>query len=312
MSTTTSRHPDPVHPDLRWAARVLPRRLVRRRSLPVLRLADRLARNRARRGVEITDLPGGAAVRVHRPGVRDRAVPGVLWLHGGGQLFGTAAQDDAVCRHLADRLGAVVVAVDYRLAPEHPWPAGLDDAYEALEWVAGLPEVDAARLVVAGASAGGGMAASVALRARDREHPALAAQLLVYPMLDDRTDGSDPAHFPGRDPAVLRVWDAAANRFGWSAYLAGAGEADPEAAVPARAASLAGLPPTWIGVGTHDLFHGEDLAYAARLTAAGVPCQLEVVPGAFHGFDRLPTAVGRDFTESGCAFLEGVLGTAPR
>ena len=130
------------------------------------------------------------------------------------------------------------------------------------------------------------------------------AQLLVYPMLDDRTVDRE-----GLDNAGLRVWNQASNKFGWSAYL---GDADPEVAVPARREDLSGLPPAWMGVGTLDLFHDEDLAYADRLNAAGVPCQVEVIAGAFHGFDGIvPKAqVSQSFFKSQCAMLRQALAPA--
>jgi acetyl esterase/lipase len=160
-----------------------------------------------------------------------------------------------------------------------------------------LPSVDASRLAIGGASAGGGLAAALALLTRDRGEISLTAQLLVYPMLDDRT-----VYRKGLDKPGLRLWNQSSNKFGWSAYL---GNADRSVAVPARREDLSGLPPAWLGVGTFDLFHDEDLAYAERLKAAGVPCEVEVVPGAFHGFDGIvPKArVSQSFFNSQCALL---------
>ena len=148
-------------------------------------------------------------------------------------------------------------------------------------------------MAIGGASAGGGLAAALALLARDRGEVTPAFQLLVYPMLDDRSSRDRPT------TRTTGCGTRAANRFGWTAYL---GDADPQVAVPARRDDLSGLPPAWIGVGTHDLFHDEDLAYAERLTSAGVPCQVEVVPGAFHGFDLwAPKAqVSQRFFDSQC------------
>jgi len=187
--------------------------------------------------------------------------------------------------------------VEYRLAPEHPYPAPLEDCYAALTWLTRLPAVDSARVAIGGASAGGGLAAALALLARDRGEVAPILQLLAYPMLDDRS-AAKPKNLN------YRLWSPSSNRFGWAAYL---GDADPQVAVPARRDDLSGLPPAWIGVGTHDLFLDEDLAYAERLTAAGVPCHVEVVPGAFHGFDLIaPKAqVSQAFFSSQCASLRG-------
>jgi acetyl esterase/lipase len=150
----------------------------------------------------------------------------------------------------------------------------LEDCYAAFRWLAARPEILPARIAVGGASAGGNLAAALTLLARDRGAIRPAFQLLTYPMLDDRTDGGAP---------WLRVWTAASNRFGWRCYLGG-GAASPLAA-PARHESLAGLPPAWIGVGTADLFHDENVRYASRLRAAGVACELHEIPGAYHAFD---------------------------
>ena len=249
--------------------------------------------------VEALILASGVGVRLHRPAGISQPGAALLWIHGGGYVIGNAQQDDALCGRFARELGITVAAVDYRLAPEHPYPAPLEDCYAALTWLAGLPAVDPSRVAIGGASAGGGLAAALALLARDRGEVTPTAQLLAYPMLDDRS-GSVPEN------PNYRLWSPKSNRFGWAAYL---GNADPQVAVPARREDLSGLPAAWIGVGTNDLFHDEDLAYAERLTAAGVPCHVEVVPGAFHGFDLLvPKAtVSQSFFASQCASLRAAL-----
>ncbi|WP_102141421.1 alpha/beta hydrolase [Mycobacterium hubeiense] len=284
------------HPELARSARFIPRRLVTPWTLPVFQRLTRLQGRRLPKGVEVLTLTNGVGVRLYRPSGADGRGPGLLWIHGGGYVIGTAAQDDRLCRRFADELGATVASVEYRLAPQHPYPAGLEDCYSALKWLAKLPAVDPARLAIGGASAGGGLAAALALLARDRGEVPVAAQLLVYPMLDDRAVGRELDH------AGHRLWTHTSNQFGWSAYL---GNADPAVAVPARREDLAGLPPAWIGVGTLDLFHDEDLEYAERLKAAGVPCQVEVVSGAFHGFDQIvaKAEVSRAFVDSQCAWL---------
>ena len=185
--------------------------------------------------IEALTLSSGVGVRLYRPAGGSGTGPGLLWIHGGGYMIGHAAQDDVLCRRYARELGATVVSVDYRLAPEHPYPAALEDCYSALTWLAALPSVDPARVAIGGASAGGGLAAALGLLARDRGELAPAAQLLVYPMLDDRTVDRE-----GLDNAGLRLWNQSSNKFGWSAYL---GDADPEVAVPARHEDLSGLPP---------------------------------------------------------------------
>lgn len=269
------------HPELARRARWLPRYDVGPRLVRATRWiygAFPEARSDAQVEVRRADL-GGVRAWVFRPRDRVGALPALLWLHGGGYVLGTPLQDAERCRRLARALGIVVVAPRYRLAPEHPHPAALDDAYAALVAMAdpasGLG-VRPDRIAVLGVSAGGGLAAALALRARDRGGPALVHQSLVYPMLDDRT-----AERTDLDERFVRVWTAGSNRFAWCAYLRDGAEG----AVPARATSLAGLPPAWIGVGTADLFHDEDVAYAERLRASGVPCTLELVPGAYHGFD---------------------------
>jgi acetyl esterase/lipase len=284
-----------IHPELRRLARVLPRQLVYRWSIPLLRrLSLRRPNNGA--GVERHSLPGGPGVRLYRPARVTGDVPALLWIHGGGYVVGSADDDDDLCRALTRKLGVVVAAVDYRLAPEHPYPAGLEDCYRALRWLAGLAGVDPGRVAIGGASAGGGLAASLAFLARDRGEVRLVAQVLSYPMLDDRTVDSS------LEDKGFRVWNTASNRVGWSCYL---GDADRSVAVPARRDDLAGLPPAWIGVGTLDLFHTEDLRYARRLTDAGVPCEVHEAPGAFHGFDRVApkSSVSRAYLDSMCASL---------
>jgi acetyl esterase/lipase len=288
-----------VHPDLRRIARFAPRQLVGPRSLRVIRALSGLTQRRSASGVEVITLGSGISVRLFRPVGVSEPAPALLWIHGGGYVIGTAQQDDVQCQRFSARLGISVASVDYRLAPEHPYPAPLEDCYAALTWLTGLPAVDSDRVAIGGASAGGGLAAALALLARDRGEIRPIFQLLAYPMLDDRSAGA--AANPN-----YRLWSPSSNQFGWTAYL---GDADPQVAVPARREDLSGLAPAWIGVGTHDLFHDEDLAYAERLKSAGVPCQVEIVPGAFHGFDAfVPKAqVSRGFFNSQCDSLWGAL-----
>ena len=282
-----------VAPDLRTPVLYLPLDLTGDRRLALGRALVRPGTPPVA-GVDVDELavPGGdrePGPRVVRYELPTRARPGgaLLWIHGGGMVMGTPEQDHRWCSALADELGILVVSVDYRLAPEHPFPAGLDDCMAALAWLHGSADelgVDPSRIAVGGASAGGGLAAAVCQRARDEGGPPVRFQLLSYPMLDDRTVLADDHGGRG-----AFVWTPTSNRFGWSAYLGGHPREDDDRphAAPARTEDLSGLPPAWIGVGELDLFHDEDVDYARRLEAAGVPCQLLDQPGMYHGADLL-------------------------
>lgn len=220
----------------------------------------------------------------------DASRPAILHTHGGGFVMGSAQGAVRMLQDLCRQLDCLAISVDYRLAPETTWRGSLDDNHAALAWLHGNAAplgADPTRIGLLGESAGGGHAALLAIAARDRGEVPVAFQCLVYPMLDDRTGSSRPV--PGHLAPV--GWTAAENRLGWECYLgmAPGTRRVPTAAVPARTSNLAGLPPTWIGVGGLDLFVEEDIDYARRLTAAGVATELIVVPGAFHGFDGLPS-----------------------
>ncbi len=232
--------------------------------------------------------PQGApdiSVRVYRPRIVDAGVtlPGVYYIHGGGMILGTVEAEDATAESICDQVGAVVVSVEYRLAPEHPHPAQSQDCYAGLAWMArnaGSLRFDPQRLAVYGGSAGGGLAIAVTLLARDRGFPAIAFQMPIYPMIDDANE--TPSSHEITD---IGIWDRAGNIEAWKWYL---GDAKPDQyAAPARAEDLSGLPPTFIDVGTVDLFRDEDIAFAARLMQAGVPTELHVYPGAYHACEVL-------------------------
>lgn len=258
--------------------------LVRSRSLvPPVELSD---------GVERTDhtVPGDVpvVVRVHRPKGVEGPLPCVYSIHGGGYVIGSYEDDDARFDAWSRTFPCVGVSVEYRLAPETPYPGPLEDCYAGLRWTfehAAELGIDPARIGIAGYSAGGGLAAALALLARDRGEVDVAFQLLVYPMVDDRrhttTSGWD-----------VPIWNPAANEFGWRSYLGDLFGADdvPAYAAPARAADLSGLPPSYVMVGALDLFCDEDLDYAQRLNHAGVDVELHLYPGAPHGFDGLLAA----------------------
>lgn len=225
-------------------------------------------------------------VRVYRPAGLVGSAPGVVYIHGGGMVMGSVAADDGFAATLSEDVGCVVASVGYGLAPENPGPGPVEDCYLALLWLhehADDLDLDRSRLALFGSSAGGGLACGVALLARDRSGPRLSCQVLVYPMLDDRTALSDGG------PSDLGIWDHEANAEAWSHLLGeslGTDGVSPYVA-PARATSLVGLPPTYIEVGELDLFLDEDLRLARRLADSGVPVTLHEVPGACHGFDQL-------------------------
>jgi acetyl esterase/lipase len=239
--------------------------------------------------VTVPGLPGNPDVplRLYRPRTLAGAAPALLWIHGGGLISGSPLQDERTNIDFARTLGITVAAVTYRLAPQHPAPAALEDAFAALRWLSqnsGARGIDPDRIAIGGASAGGGLAAGLALMARDRGDVVPAFQLLLYPMIDDRTTMRTDI-----DTRNLRMWTTKSNLYGWTSYLGrspGGADVSPYAA-PARSQDLSGLPPAWIGVGTLDLFHDEDVAYAERLNASGVPCTLDVIDGAFHGFNAV-------------------------
>ena len=258
-----------------------------------MRASGKLKRSKAIPGVNISDVTT-PPLRVYRPDSIRSPGAALLWIHGGGMVLGRAIDDEAFLGAVATELGIVIASVDYRLAPEHPYPAALDDCYAGLRWLHDHADVDPERVAVGGASAGGGLAAALAQTAHDRGELAIAFQLLIYPMLDDRS--ATKAEVDGRHH---RLWTQRSNAFGWRCYLGQEPGTDgvTAPASPARRADLAGLPPAWIGVGTHDLFHDENVEYAKRLSDAGVLCELEVVPGAFHGFEIVASraAVSRAF-----------------
>ncbi|MGW2222435.1 alpha/beta hydrolase [Nonomuraea sp. NPDC001684] len=246
------------------------------------------------RGIDAEELlvpgPAGAPdleVTVLRPRRLRAPVPGLYNIHGGGMITGHRAMDTPRLVALVEELGVVAVNVEYRLAPEHPHPAPVEDCYAGLAWMsrhAAELGVDPGRVVVMGGSAGGGLAAGVALLARDRGGPRLAGQLLLCPMLDDRNTTVSSHQYDDRG-----TWPRALNLLGWRALL-GERAGDPDAdvpchAAPARATDLSGLPPAFVEAGAAELFRDEDVAYATRIWAAGGQAELHIWNGAFHGFD---------------------------
>ena len=238
--------------------------------------------------------PGDApevAVICYRPTAATGALPCIFHIHGGGYVGGSAEAMEGVHKPMALELGCAIVSVDYRLAPEARFPGAVEDCYAALAWLNANPElagVDLKRVGVMGESAGGGLAAALALLVRDRRKYAFAFQHLIYPMLDDRTSAD---HADDRHPyAGEFLWTHHNNRYGWEALLGHAPgvEGVSSYAAAARAERLAGLPPTFISTGSLDLFLEEDMEYARRLLREGIPTELHVYPGGFHAFDHAP------------------------
>ncbi|HSG77939.1 MAG TPA: alpha/beta hydrolase, partial [Acidimicrobiia bacterium] len=224
-------------------------------------------------------------VRIYRPADQEGELPCLFWIHGGGHVLGQVEQDDPAMDFYVGSIGCVAVSVDWRLPPEHPYPAPMDDCYAGLAWTyenADELGIDANRIVVGGASSGGGSAAGLTLLARDRGEIPVAAQFLVYPMIDDR-NVTPSSHLITHH----KVWNRTSNIIGWRSYLGDLHGTDdvPAYAAPTRAEDLSGLPPTWMATADLDLFVDEDLDYARRLIDAGVPTELHVYPRAIHGFD---------------------------
>ncbi|HWS94760.1 MAG TPA: alpha/beta hydrolase [Mycobacterium sp.] len=294
-----------LDPGLRKVARFLPRGNALHRGYKLQRALMNLMGNAGRlRNVPVAAVNEHVTVRLHRPAGLPERAPALLWIHGGGTIMGHAGQDDKYLRKLSHLTGVAVAAAEHRLAPEHPYPIPVEDCYAALLWLARRPWVDPHRVAVGGASAGGHFAAAVAQRAHDRDEIKLAFQMLVYPMLDDRT-GAD------RDGQRRIMWTGNDNQLAWHWYLNGA---DPVEAAPARRKDLSGLPPAWIGVGTLDLFYQECLEYARRLREAGVPVHEEIVPGAFHAFDQIveKAPISVKFFASQCDHLPDALAATSR
>ncbi len=259
--------------------------LITRESLPATRaLVSKMLKAPSTEGVSVTrktiaGVDGEIAVYIYQPLDASDRRPGILWIHGGGFIMGNA-DSNAFAGEFARAVGATVVSVDYRLAPEHPFPAGLNDTHAALHWLvnnANALGVDIDRIAVGGDSAGAGMAAGLMLRNRDEKGPKIALQFLLYPMLDNlhaTQSGSIEDH---------PVWNRQTSLNAWAMYLNGTPgvKASPYAAA-ARAQDVTGLPPTFIATGSVDLFRDEIVDYAQRLMVAGVPTELAVFPGVYH------------------------------
>jgi len=302
-----------VHPELRKATAAFPKlpvgsnfgRKLTRLLLPLL-----LPKTKVPQGVSIewVKAASGQKLRVYSPaGNKTRA--GLLYIHGGGMMIGAPQMDDGLLSNLAAELDILIVSPEYRLAPEHPYPAPVDDCHEAWQWMLSNSSqrgIDTSRIAIGGESAGGGLAAGLVLRIHDEGGQRPIAQWLLCPMLDDRTaqdrtlDGVD--HF---------IWNNKLNLAGWSSYLSTKFGTDqvPSYAAPSRRVDFNGLPKAWIGVGDVELFYQEDKKYAESLKAAGVSCELDVVAGGPHAFEGMaPDAqVSKDYMARAKSWLKASL-----
>jgi acetyl esterase/lipase len=306
-----------IHPDLQRSAKKILKINFNKRTIWFINLlmslvpAPKSPKDVLIRNVFIHSQPDQTKIRlrIYKPKSTAAPTPVLIWLHGGGYVIGNPEMDDLRCTQYVQELGISVVSVDYRLAPKHAFPAALDDSYAALKWVASRAQhlgVDAERIAIGGGSAGGGLAAALSQLAHDRQDVLPVFQLLIYPQLDDRA-----ILRPDIDDRYNVTVNKKSIRFGWESYLGKECGAEhmPAYSVPARRKQLSGLPPAWIGVGSLDIFHDEDVAYGQRLMGSGVECETVVVPRAFHGFDdygpQIP--IVKDFRKSQISALKKYL-----
>lgn len=278
-----------THPELREVLLQLPKfylpedlEAARRNEPPAFRKSDQVTIY----DQQIKGSDGHAfKVRIYEPSGQSEAPrPALLWIHGGGYVMGYPDVDDNLCQEIVETVGCIIFSPDYRLAPEHPFPAGLEDCYSTLLWIEQSAEsyhVDLSRLAVAGPSAGGGLTAALTLLARDRKGPKICFQMPLYPMIDDRniTPSSHEITYAG-------VWNRQNNIAAWNMYL-GDGPRDEVSpyAAPIRAENLAGLPPTYTCIGQLDPFRDETIEYVTRLAQAGVDVEFHLYPGGYHAFE---------------------------
>jgi acetyl esterase/lipase len=276
---------DALHPEIADAIGLIPFEHIDADALATMRSfsVDPPASEAVERQDHLVPGDPEVPVRVHRPTGAEGPLPCLYSMHGGGYVIGSHVMDGPTFDRLCPSIGIAGVSVEYRLAPDTAYPGPLEDCYRGLKWTydhAGELGIDPERIGVGGISAGGGLAAALALLARDRGELPIAFQLLDCPMIDDRqvTTSSQRDGLP--------VWSRQSNSFGWRSYLGDLYGTDdvPYTAAPARAEDLSGLPPAFVSVGTLDGFLDEDVDYALRLNHAGVPCELHVYPGACHGY----------------------------
>ena len=306
--------PDLVHPEFGRMSNKMPPFSFNRHTLRLFRLLSNLQPKAKIPGdihvdnvyIQSQDPKHKIRVRIYKPTTMVSPAPVLVWMHGGGFLIGKPEMDDPFLVRFAHELRILIVSIDYRTAPEHPFPTPLDDCYTALKWIHAHHQtmgIDPDRIAVGGESAGGGLAATLIQLAHDRNEVKPIFQMLVYPMLDDRSSSR-----PDLANKEFMTWSQDSNRFGWESYLnqpCGSDNLPPYAAA-SRREDCTGFPPAWICVGTLDLFYEEDTAYANILKDSGVDCELVVIPGVFHGFDVLgPKAkIVEDFRKSQIAALK--------
>jgi acetyl esterase/lipase len=302
-----------VHPELRKATAAFPKLPVDSgfgRKLTRLLLPMLLPKTKVPAGISIewVKAASGQKLRVYTPaGTKTRAA--LLYIHGGGMMIGAPQMDDGLLSNLAADLDILIVSPEYRLAPEHPYPAPVDDCHEAWQWMLSNSTqrgIDTKRIAIGGESAGGGLAAGLVLRIHDEGGQRPIAQWLFCPMLDDRT-----ALDRSLDALDHYIWSNKLNLSGWSSYVGTKIGTDQVAAyaAPARRVDFNGLPKAWIGVGDVELFYQEDKKYAERLSAAGVACELDVVAGGPHAFEGMaPDAqVSKDYSNRAKTWLRRAL-----
>jgi acetyl esterase/lipase len=266
-------------------------RMIRNRSVPQVPPVEELlaARDVVREDRSVPGIDGSPDIilSIFRKRTQASGGPGIYYIHGGGMVVGDRFTSIDRALEWVQLFDAVAVSVEYRLAPEHPDPAPVNDCFAGLTWTAAHANelgFDAGRLIIAGGSAGAGLAAGTTLMARDKGGPALAAQVLIGPMIDDRNDTIASHQIDG-----IGVWDRVSNQTGWEALLGHRRGTDQVSiyAAPARATDLSGLPPTYIDCGSAEVFRDEDVAFAMGIWAAGGIANLHVWAGAHHGFDTI-------------------------
>ncbi|MBY9081332.1 alpha/beta hydrolase [Paenibacillus sp. HN-1] len=229
-------------------------------------------------------------VKIYEPVNRTNDVlPALLWIHGGGYVLGNYEIDDGLCEQFVLVANCVVVSIDYRLAPQYPYPAALEDCYAGLEWMVTQAEelyIDTSRIAIAGTSAGGGLTAALTLLARDKEGPKIAFQMPLCPMIDERN--ITPSSYEINKDSFPKLWNREQNQLAWSMYLGDmSSDKVPPYAAPTRSKDLSGLPPAYICVGELDLFRDETIEYVNRLAQADIPVEFHLYPGCFHGFEKV-------------------------